>query len=107
MSPHVLRSMMQAGMDVARLNFSHGDHDTHRLAAANVREAAEAVGRPIALLGDLQGPKIRTGSLDGSMRRLVRGRMVMLVGPSEAIGPSGPSGHLPMNGEDHLPKLVT
>jgi pyruvate kinase len=92
--------MMQAGMDVARLNFSHGDHDTHRLAAANVREAAEAVGRPIALLGDLQGPKIRTGSLDGSMRRLVRGRMVTLVGPSEAIGPSGPSGHLPTNGEE-------
>ena len=78
---------MQAGMDVARLNFSHGDHDTHRLAAANVREAAEAVGRPIALLGDLQGPKIRTGSLDGSMRRLVRGRTVTLVGPSNGSGP--------------------
>lgn len=66
-------------MDVARLNFSHGDADTHRQAAANVREAAEAAGRPIALLGDLQGPKIRTGALDSSFQRLVRGRPVELV----------------------------
>src|ERR1700674_5685080 len=88
-SPAVLRAMVQAGMDVARLNFSHGDHTTHRQAAAEVREAAEAVGRPIALLGDLQGPKIRTGSLDGSMRRLGRGRTVTLVGPSMDGTPSG------------------
>ncbi len=43
--------MVQAGMDVARLNFSHGDHATHRQAAADVRAAAEAAGRPVALLG--------------------------------------------------------
>ena len=79
-SPHVLRAMVGAGMDVARLNFSHGDAQTHREAAANVREAAEAAGRPIALLGDLQGPKIRTGSLETSFQRLVRGRPVVLVG---------------------------
>jgi pyruvate kinase len=71
--------MVQAGMDVARLNFSHGDHATHRQAAAEVREAAEAVGRPIALLGDLQGPKIRTGALDTAFQRLVRGRRVYLT----------------------------
>jgi pyruvate kinase len=79
-SPHVLKAMIQAGMDVARLNFSHGDAGTHRELAANVREAAEAAGRPVALLGDLQGPKIRTGSLDTSFERLVRGRQVVLVG---------------------------
>lgn len=78
-STHVLKAMVQAGMDVARLNFSHGDADTHREAAANVREAAEAAGRPVALLGDLQGPKIRTGALDSSFQRLVRGRPVVLV----------------------------
>ncbi|HKC83716.1 MAG TPA: pyruvate kinase, partial [bacterium] len=78
-SPQVLRAMIQAGMDVARFNFSHGDADTHRQAAANVREAAEAVGRPVALLGDLQGPKIRTGSVEGTFQRLVRGRSVALV----------------------------
>jgi pyruvate kinase len=71
--------MVQSGMDVARLNFSHGDHDTHRAAAVNVKEAAESVGRPIALLGDLQGPKIRTGPLESSFQRLVRGRRVVLV----------------------------
>ena len=66
-------------MDVARMNFSHGDHDTHRQVAADVREAAEACDRPIALLGDLQGPKIRTGPLESAFQRLVRGRVVFLT----------------------------
>ena len=79
-SPSVLRNLILAGMDVARLNFSHGDHETHRRAAADVRAAAAAVGRPIALLGDLQGPKIRTGPLDSAFMRLARGRQVALVG---------------------------
>ena len=70
-------------MDVARLNFSHGDHSAHREAAANVREAAEALGRPIALLGDLQGPKIRTGPVEGTFQRLARGRSVALVAGQE------------------------
>ena len=78
-SPAILRAMVQAGMDVARLNFSHGDHATHRQAAADVRAAAEAAGRPVAILGDLQGPKIRTGPLDSALLRLVRGRKVALV----------------------------
>jgi pyruvate kinase len=81
-SPAILRTMIQAGMDVARLNFSHGDHATHRQVAADVREAAEAAGRPIALLGDLQGPKIRTGPLESAFQRLVRGRTVILTGES-------------------------
>jgi len=78
-SPPVLKNLIVAGMDVARLNFSHGDHDTHRRAARDVRAAAEAVGRPVAILGDLQGPKIRTGALDTSFLRLVRGRRVVLT----------------------------
>jgi pyruvate kinase len=81
-SPAVLRTMIAAGMDVARLNFSHGDHATHRQVAADVREAAEAADRPIALLGDLQGPKIRTGPLESAFIRLVRGRTVILTGES-------------------------
>lgn len=81
-SPAILRTMIQAGMDVARMNFSHGDDATHRQVAADVREAAEAAGRPIALLGDLQGPKIRTGPLEAAFQRLVRGRTVVLTGES-------------------------
>src|SRR3954464_6430915 len=72
--------MVQAGMDVARLNFSHGSAESHRAAARAVREAAEDAGRPVALLGDLQGPKIRTGPVEGTFQRLVRGRQVVLVG---------------------------
>ena len=79
-SPAILRTMVHSGMDVARLNFSHGDHETHRQAAADVRAAADAAGRPVALLGDLQGPKIRTGPLETSFMRLARGRRVALVG---------------------------
>ena len=75
----MLRTMISAGMDVARLNFSHGDHASHRQVAADVREAAEAAGRPVALLGDLQGPKIRTGALESAFQRLVRGRIVILT----------------------------
>ncbi len=78
-SPTVLKNLIASGMDVARLNFSHGDHDTHRKAARDVRAAAEAAGRPIAIIGDLQGPKIRTGALDTSFMRLVRGRRVVLT----------------------------
>jgi pyruvate kinase len=96
-SAHVLRAMVLAGMDVARLNFSHGDPDTHRAAAKAVREAAEEAGRPVALLGDLQGPKIRTGPVEGTFQRLVRGRTVALVGLTR---PSGPEDHLPRSGED-------
>ena len=83
----MLRAMVQAGMDVARLNFSHGDPQAHREAAANVREAAEAAGRPVALLGDLQGPKIRTGEVDGTFQKLVRGRTVRLVAAHAASRP--------------------
>src|SRR5437588_303490 len=79
-SPTILRTMVQSGMDVARLNFSHGDHATHGQAAEDVRAAADAVGRPVAILGDLQGPKIRTGPLDSAFMRLARGRQVLLVG---------------------------
>jgi pyruvate kinase len=101
--------MLLAGMDVARLNFSHGDHATHRLAAAAVREAAEAVDRPIALLGDLQGPKIRTGELEGPFQRLVRGRPVFLVGPrltaERATGTKRPDDDIEVSHEELIDAL--
>jgi pyruvate kinase len=63
-SPEVLEKMIRAGMDIARLNFSHGDDDRHRRVIGNIRSAAKAAGRRVAILGDLPGPKIRIGKLD-------------------------------------------
>ena len=60
-SPERLRALVEAGMDVARMNFSHGDHSEHGRRYREVRRAAETAGRNIAVLADLQGPKIRLG----------------------------------------------
>src|SRR5919198_189535 len=86
--PGVLRRMVSAGMDVARFNFSHGDEETHRRAAAMVREGAAASGRHVALMQDLQGPKIRTGRLTHPLVGLVRGSRVRLT-CEEAVGHEG------------------
>lgn len=58
-----IRGLIEAGMDVARLNFSHGEHEEHRAAYTMLRRAAEQLGRNVAIMMDLQGPKMRTGSL--------------------------------------------
>jgi pyruvate kinase len=58
-NPATLRKMIDSGLDVARLNFSHGSADEHRERARHLREAAAACGRDVGLIGDLQGPKIR------------------------------------------------
>ena len=60
-SAEVIRALIEAGMDVARMNFSHGTHDDHARRIAMVREEAARVGRTVAVLQDLQGPKIRVG----------------------------------------------
>ncbi|NNC77466.1 MAG: pyruvate kinase [Woeseiaceae bacterium] len=58
-APEVLQKMIDAGLDVARLNFSHGSADDHRKRASALRRAAKKAGREVGLMGDLQGPKIR------------------------------------------------
>ncbi|MBP1598906.1 MAG: pyruvate kinase [Acidobacteria bacterium] len=63
--PGIMAELMLAGMDVARLNFSHGDHEQHRRRIDALRQAARKTGKQVALLQDLQGPKIRTGALAG------------------------------------------
>ncbi|MEJ5358298.1 MAG: pyruvate kinase [Desulfobacterales bacterium] len=60
--PELLRRMIEAGMDVARINFSHGDFSGHAGTIARIRQAAAAAGRDVAVLADLPGPKIRIGS---------------------------------------------
>jgi pyruvate kinase len=62
-SPQRIADLMQAGMDVARINFSHADHEIHGRTIRIVRETAARFDRPVAILGDLQGPKIRVGVL--------------------------------------------
>jgi pyruvate kinase len=82
-SRDVLRKLMEAGMDGARLNFSHGEHDEHAEVAKNVRELQKETGRPVALIADLQGPKLRIGELDGT-RLLTTGDRVFVVGAAVA-----------------------
>jgi len=62
-SPAVLEQMIRAGMNVARLNFSHGDFAGHQRVIESIRATARAVGRPVAVMADLPGPKIRIGQL--------------------------------------------
>ena len=70
--------LVAAGIDVARINFSHGSPAAHAAAAAAVQRAAEATGRPIAILTDLAGPKIRLGPLAGGSAELAAGRSFTL-----------------------------
>ena len=63
-----MTALARAGMDAARFNFSHGTRDEHAERAEFVRAAQAAVGRPLALIADLQGPKIRVGELAEPMR---------------------------------------
>ena len=64
-SPATLEALMRAGVDVFRLNFSHGTHESHAAAFRAIRDAARSTGRRVAIMQDLSGPKIRTGSLPG------------------------------------------
>src|SRR5947207_14312368 len=75
----VLSRLVDAGMDVARLNFSHGNHDDHLRAIGSVRAAAERAGRPVGLLLDLQGPKIRVGKIEGGKVRLEPGAETVIT----------------------------
>jgi len=90
-SPEMIVRLMRAGMDVARLNFSHGTHEDHARTIQRLREASGRLARPIGILADLQGPKIRTGALkDKQPVRLVAGQRFTIsihsmVGTSEGV----------------------
>ncbi len=62
-SKPMIRKLIQAGMDVARLNFSHGDHASHLVMINLIRDCSRELGKPVAILQDLQGPKLRVGKL--------------------------------------------
>ena len=67
-----LEKLVRAGMDVARLNFSHGSHDTHAAAIRNLRHLSERLSRPLPILQDLSGPKVRLGSFTAASISLKR-----------------------------------
>ena len=73
-TPDTLDALIRAGVDVFRLNFSHGTHDSHRATFTRIREAASRADRIVAVLQDLSGPKIRTGRLAGGAPIPLQGR---------------------------------
>jgi pyruvate kinase len=84
-TPELVLGLARAGMDGARLNFSHGTHEQHAENAALVRAAQEEVGRPIALIADLQGPKLRIGELPHTIT-LGEGDEVVVTGDDASDG---------------------
>ena len=84
-SPEVIGALVAAGLNVARMNMSHGSQETHARNIDLVREAARVAGRPVAVLADLAGPKIRVGELPGPVA-LARGDRVVLV--PEGVDPA-------------------
>jgi pyruvate kinase len=91
----VLRGMMLAGMDVVRLNFSHGDYDSHAAVIKRVRELSDELDLPIAIMGDLRGPRIRVGEIEGGKIKLEADQKLVLtpepvVGTAQRVGISFP-----------------
>jgi pyruvate kinase len=84
--PEVLVRMVQAGMDVARLNFSHGSAEEHAENVRLVRDAADRAGRPVAILQDLPGPKLRIGPLADDRAELYPGDTVTFTCGGEDVG---------------------
>ena len=85
----VLEKLIRAGMDVARLNFSHGTYESHAALTSKLRSVAKRLNCPLAILQDLQGPKIRVGNLPGPIT-LLAGQLVHLY-PEGGIQPENPS----------------
>ncbi len=87
-SEDALRDLMRLGMDVARLNFSHGTHKDHAASIERLRRVAEAENRTICILQDLQGPKIRTGSLKDHIPISLKTGSQVTITPRELEGSS-------------------
>ncbi len=87
-SPDVVLKLLELGMDVARLNFSHGTHDDHAAVIERIRAASRQLVRPVAILQDLQGPKIRTGPLQAGRAGvpLVTGATIVITTEKEILG---------------------
>ena len=100
-SPEILERLVRAGVDVVRLNFSHGTADDHRARAEGIRAAAARVGRTVGILADLQGPKIRVG-------KFAQGKITLAAGGSFILDAQCPLGDETRVGLDYkdLPRDV-
>ena len=96
-----MRALMQAGMDVARVNFSHGDQATHRETIARLRDVASQERCLIGIIADLQGPKLRVGDIENEPLELQEGELVTL----SAAAQSGPENEIPVPHPDLLRDL--
>ncbi|MFP5355157.1 MAG: pyruvate kinase [Gemmatimonadota bacterium] len=94
-TPEAIGALMDAGLNVARINFSHGTHEQHARTVALVRQLAAERGRPVAILGDLQGPRIRMGELEAPVT-VVAGEDLVLCYEDDAS-----DGDLPVT-YDHI-----
>jgi pyruvate kinase len=86
--PRILKKLLEAGMDVARLNFSHGTHSEHLKCIKALRATAQKLKKTIAILADLQGPKIRTGVLAGGMPVQLRAGQAFTITTARILGDS-------------------
>lgn len=90
-SPEKVKELIDAGMNMARLNLSHGSYEEHQARLDSVRNAAKAAGRPVAILVDLQGPKIRLARFKAGPHELARGEIFTITtdeveGTKERVG---------------------
>ena len=85
-SQEMLEKLLDAGMDVARLNFSHGTHADHQAVLDRLRAASLKVRKAVGVLGDLQGPKIRTGKLEKGAIELVEGKEISITTDESVLG---------------------
>lgn len=94
---NTITALLRAGMDIARMNFSHGTHEVHKKVFETLRKCESESGVPLGIMADLQGPKIRTGKLRVPQIELEKGNKIRLLpdaeylGDSEAIGTTYPA----------------
>lgn len=86
-SPEQIRQLIQAGMDVARLNFSHGNHDSHRRSIQIIRSLSKELGKAVGILQDLCGPKIRVGHLPVP-EKVLKTDEIILLSPHDSSDPN-------------------
>lgn len=104
-----IKKLMQSGMNVARLNFSHSEHHVHQEVYNNLRQASKELSQPIAILADLCGPKIRIGNIDGGSCSVKQGDKIKIaaddrIGNKDIISTNFKE--LPKNVKEGLPLLI-